>query len=492
MKRRLRTLALASLLAVVTILSAGCANVKMDLTFNEDGTVTQRGTYQVSQAFMDTDMRQKINSEMEKDRKRGFTVKEIEHGYTSEKTWDGVADIANLVIFAPNEKGQNLGVLVRKGLLYDYYGLDGYLPGSGNSAEDLKISGYDPYGLHDVANKTMQLAIDSMKADYTINTPYEMENVNAETVAPDKKSATWNLRPAIVDNKPVYIKAQFRMYHKSTIIIFSVIIGLLAIGTVVLAVLAYRKRNVPQQRTLLYGIAGGMLVVVLGLGGYMGYTLAKSPTLTAEDAVLTPKDNKWSDILDAKKKKPTAVKSDAGSQASSESSQDTAVDAAVKKTLDQHNLSGNITVSTYGHNPNGYLVVLDGPERRFIAVDTKNNRVARIIFLSGVGDLLNGMPGKATNQLNFTMEVLNDTYDSDQSLGRWNLANHLIPISADYTVQSAGTIEPGMLNSGVGVPPKNYKEVLQETKNVDMANLVLVELRELNRVGQMKQVKLPQ
>ena len=58
----------------------------------------------------------------------------------------------------------------------------------------------------------------------------------------------------------------------------------------------------------------------------------------------------------------------------------------------------------------------------------------------------------------------------------------MLPIYAVYTANDLQEIKPGMLTTGKGESPTHLQGYLQETKNVNLANLVLTEMKKLREI----------
>ena len=80
------------------------------------------------------------------------------------------------------------------------------------------------------------------------------------------------------------------------------------------------------------------------------------------------------------------------------------------------------------------------------------------------------------------MTIFNDVKESDAVNGVWKGKDHLLPIYAVYTANDLKEITPGMLTTGMGESPAHLQGYLQETKNVNLANLVLTEMKKLREI----------
>ena len=80
------------------------------------------------------------------------------------------------------------------------------------------------------------------------------------------------------------------------------------------------------------------------------------------------------------------------------------------------------------------------------------------------------------------MTIFNDVRGSDSVNGVWKGKDHLLPIYAQFKINNSGEIIPGMLTTGMGESPAHLQAYLQETKNVNLANLVLTEMKKLREL----------
>lgn len=155
----------------------------------------------------------------------------------------------------------------------------------------------------------------------------------------------------------------------------------------------------------------------------------------------------------------------------------------IQQEFSRRNISGTVMATSYGHNPNGCLVLLGGKGMRIAAWDMKNDRIAFINYTSSNlrSFIENRTNPKDLNPLIFDMTIEDDTHDQDASAGYWSGSDHTIPVYALYELDADKNIVPGMIYTGAGRRPSHYHKYLYEQKNVDMANLVLTESEELHK-----------
>lgn len=163
----------------------------------------------------------------------------------------------------------------------------------------------------------------------------------------------------------------------------------------------------------------------------------------------------------------------------------------IQNEFSQRGISGTVIATSYGHNPDGCLVVLGGKGIRLVAWDIKNNRIAYIN--SNGSNIFSFIGKKSYNTLDpviFNMTIPQDIHDKDAKAGSWRGTEHLIPIYAFYELNDSGSVEPGRIYTGAGDSPSHYHDYLYEMKNVEMVNLVLTEMVPLKENAKIHNVRL--
>lgn len=79
------------------------------------------------------------------------------------------------------------------------------------------------------SKKMVQGMLDQVQYNFTLNLPVKPETQNADSVAGDGKSLTWNLKKTISEGKDVRMQASYRIYNQAHIV--------LTVGIIVLALL---------------------------------------------------------------------------------------------------------------------------------------------------------------------------------------------------------------------------------------------------------------
>ena len=147
-----------------------------------------------------------------------------------------------------------------------------------------------------------------------------------------------------------------------------------------------------------------------------------------------------------------------------------------KNILTTKGIIAEVLATTLGNNTSGTLVLVKKDNQtKFIVIDNLNNAIAEIPYSKELYDI--GQTNKEA--IVFKMTIFNDVKGNDAFNGAWKGKDHILPIYALYTTNSLMEITPGMLTTGEGEFPSNFQTYLQETKNVNLANLVLTEMKAL-------------
>lgn len=157
-----------------------------------------------------------------------------------------------------------------------------------------------------------------------------------------------------------------------------------------------------------------------------------------------------------------------------------------KEEVQKYGFSDKILATTYGDNDNGYLAIEGGKGVRILLIDKKNQRIAIVSPRMSLSKYAQQRNQKVPEALIADFLVLKDTHGADDQYGSWQGENHQLPIYALYQFDSSGQVIPGRLTSGTGKKPSHFQDFLYEQKNVDMANLFLVEALPLLCCGKLK------
>ena len=142
--------------------------------------------------------------------------------------------------------------------------------------------------------------------------------------------------------------------------------------------------------------------------------------------------------------------------------------------LQRFGIQGNVTCSTYGNNPNGFMAIAGDT---IYIVDIKNNRVASIENPDAVFKDLDKENSKKKGLFITQFLIQNDSYDKDHHYGEWRGSHHLLPmyILVDYDA-GGNMVVSERLFSGEGASPGHYHGDIREQKNIDLAALLISEI----------------
>lgn len=142
--------------------------------------------------------------------------------------------------------------------------------------------------------------------------------------------------------------------------------------------------------------------------------------------------------------------------------------------LQRFGIPGNVTCSTYGNNPNGFMAKAGDT---IYIVDIKNNRVASIENPDAVFKDLDKENSKKKGLFITQFLIQNDSYDKDHHYGEWRGSHHLLPmyILVDYDA-GGNMVVSERLFSGEGASPGHYHGDIREQKNIDLATLLISEI----------------
>ena len=162
----------------------------------------------------------------------------------------------------------------------------------------------------------------------------------------------------------------------------------------------------------------------------------------------------------------------------------------MKAVLESYNIADEVLATSYGHSNAGSLSIIqtDNGKKHLLAIDNVNQRVAIINFTPAVYDFLKQVYN--TGKVLLPIMVINDQHDKDAAYGTWVGNDHKMDILAAFSIDAKQNVVPGMLTSGKGAHPAAYQDVLYETKNVNMVNLILTEMKALHEDMQKRGIKI--
>lgn len=162
----------------------------------------------------------------------------------------------------------------------------------------------------------------------------------------------------------------------------------------------------------------------------------------------------------------------------------------MKAVLEGYNIADEVLATSYGHSNEGSLSIIqtDNGKKHLVAIDNVNQRVAIINFTPAVYDFLKQV--RNAGKVLLPIMVINDQHDKDAVYGTWVGNDHKMGILAAFSIDAKQNVVPGMLTSGKGANPAAYQDVLYETKNVNMVNLILTEMKALHEDMQKRGIKI--
>lgn len=243
------------------------------------------------------------------------------------------------------------------------------------------------------------------------------------------------------------------------------------------------QRSHPNSRKMRYGTLALLVVVLIGYANYNFLSAPSEKQVIAENGnnVIGQKMNAKPDTLTESTHSKTSTSSPSVQQ---NGGQYDPILNTIQQRLEREGISGKVIATSYGHNQDGCLVILEDKRRHLAIWNQKNDQVAMVSFAD------ENEEDKYRKEFEkkiiiFSMHIYNDVRDQDQKAGSWDASGkiHTIPVLAEYTEEAGGQAIPGMLFTAGGENPSNYSGVLYEQKNVDMANLVLTEWQALKADG---------
>lgn len=161
-----------------------------------------------------------------------------------------------------------------------------------------------------------------------------------------------------------------------------------------------------------------------------------------------------------------------------------------QKLLEARGVNGTVLATTYKADNESFLALIDSAGNKVIAAfDAKNNLALTVENPAKVFGVLKNT-GKKYNSIIFTLDIKNAPHGEDDKFGEWDGTSHKLPVFVAYQINNKAEVEPGMINSGVGTQPKQYKSYLQESVHVDLTNLVLTNVKALKATMDEKHIQL--
>ncbi|WP_147369918.1 transmembrane domain-containing protein [Mitsuokella sp. AF33-22] len=197
------------LLVACSLAAAGCIKAEETVTIKEDGSSTMV-TRMVGNVFAAEALKSSKDAFVKEN--PDAVAKEVQDGdMTGYEIAVSYPDIETLAakggdMFTAVE-GRNAGAAVAKSWFYDTYIFDLFVAG-----EKMDTGAQDPE-----SQAMVQGMLAEVQYNFTLNLPVKPETQNADSVAGDGKSLTWNLKTTITEGKDAKIQARYRIYNQTHI-----------------------------------------------------------------------------------------------------------------------------------------------------------------------------------------------------------------------------------------------------------------------------------
>lgn len=226
------------LLIVFSLAAAGCIKAEESVTIKEDGSSTMV-TRMVSNMFAAEALKATKNEFVAEN--PDAVVKDVNDGdMTGYEVTVSYPDIETLAakggdMFTAVE-GRNAGVTVTRSWFYDAYTFDLFAKG-----EETDMGAQDPE-----SKKMVQGMLDQVQYNFTLNLPVKPETQNADSIAGDGKSLTWNLKKTISEGKDVRMQASYRIYNQAHI---ALTVGIIVLALLLAGGFLYMRRRKQADET---------------------------------------------------------------------------------------------------------------------------------------------------------------------------------------------------------------------------------------------------
>lgn len=226
------------LLVACSLAAAGCIKAEETVTIKEDGSSTMV-TRMVGNVFAAEALKSSKDAFVKEN--PAAVVKEVQDGdMTGYEIAVSYPDIETLAakggdMFTAVE-GRNAGVAVAKSWFYDTYTFDLFVAG-----EKMDTGAQDPE-----SQAMVQGMLAEVQYNFTLNLPVKPETQNADSVAGDGKSLTWNLKTTITEGKDAKIQARYRIYNQTHI---AMTVGGIVLILLIAGGLLYMRRRKQTDET---------------------------------------------------------------------------------------------------------------------------------------------------------------------------------------------------------------------------------------------------
>ena len=223
------------LLIVFSLAAAGCIKAEESVTIKEDGSSTMV-TRMVGNMFAAEALKATKNEFVAEN--PDAVVKDVNMtGYEVTVSYPDIETLAAKGgdMFTAVE-GRNAGVTVTRSWFYDAYTFDLFAKG-----EETDMGAQDPE-----SKKMVQGMLDQVQYNFTLNLPVKPETQNADSVAGDGKSLTWNLKKTISEGKDVRMQASYRIYNQAHI---ALTVGIIVLALLLAGGFLYMRRRKQADET---------------------------------------------------------------------------------------------------------------------------------------------------------------------------------------------------------------------------------------------------
>ena len=221
-------------LVLACLMCAGCFQAEVNITVNDDGTITTKNKILANvlmagavERAKDDMIRNSTNAKVQSVTEGDLT------GYIVEITYEDLDKFKmSNSNFYQGTPGKSKGIQKFGGWFYDEYSIDLVFEN-----DNLRNNGtYD-----DMASMAMaQAMLSQVKFDFTINLPYAAEDNNADSVTNDGHTLTWNIAQSLTSGHDKHIQANFKVYNVGEIAV-TILVVLILIGGVAFNVMQSKK-----------------------------------------------------------------------------------------------------------------------------------------------------------------------------------------------------------------------------------------------------------
>lgn len=461
------------LLSLCCLLLSGCADGHMGYSVHPDGSVHEEHSIQVDDYFLKQipEWKKQLADAEQDFEKKNYMVERKNNGAVAKKDYASFREVPPSVkpntTWSPDER--NGGVRYRKGFFYDTYSLD--LPYEANeSMRDRSFLYQQPQTAMDATlQELFKQGMEKDVFDFTLNLPYAADDSNAASTTAEGRELVWNLKPAMLGNKDVTVRADFRIYHKSALAATGVVGGILALYAIAALAMAVRKGEAsPLGRWALPTGAVALFVVCI-FGGVAAYQMKHPPQLTNADRIYNEatRDSEGRPLADGLKRLDQGRKNPLD---------------GVADILKEQGITDSVLAASESDDA-GFLALLQDKNGSYyyVVYNAKNKQAAEVYdHLRGKGiqsfrKYTVRKDGKVDYEpLIFSMRIKDDPNHSGKNAasGGWNKGTHTVPVYVLFNVDDQDRLTNKKFTTGRGYYPSHYMEELKNPVYLDLADTV--------------------